>query len=105
MPDPRPTRTKATGQWALGQREPLNANEKFKAEDNGLNVRERVEQIYAREGFGSIAPEGPAGPSALVGPHTPSASPASTAAALPACLPKNSTTSTSCCASAPMAEC
>ena len=57
MPDPRPTRTKATGQWALGQREPLNANEKFKAEDNGLNVRERVEQIYAREGFGSIAPE------------------------------------------------
>ena len=57
MPDPRPTRTKATGQWALGQREPLNANENSRPRDNGLNVRERVEQIYAREGFGSIAPE------------------------------------------------
>ncbi len=54
---PRPTRTKETGQWALGQREPLNPNEKFKAEDNGLNVRERVEQIYAQEGFGSIPPD------------------------------------------------
>ncbi|MEZ5185568.1 MAG: nitrite/sulfite reductase [Candidatus Nanopelagicales bacterium] len=50
----RPTRSKATGQWALGQQEPLNANEVFKAEDNGLNVRERVEQIYSREGFASI---------------------------------------------------
>ncbi len=55
MPTPeRPTRTKATGQWALGQREPLNPNEVFKSEDNGLNVRERVETIYAREGFASI---------------------------------------------------
>ncbi len=57
MPDPRPTRTKATGQWALGERQPLNPNEQFKAEDNGLNVRERVEQIYAHEGFGSIPPD------------------------------------------------
>ncbi|MEZ5158537.1 MAG: nitrite/sulfite reductase [Candidatus Nanopelagicales bacterium] len=57
MPDPRPTRTKATGQWALGERAPLNPNEQFKAEDNGLNVRERVEQIYAHEGFGSIPPD------------------------------------------------
>ncbi len=54
MPNQRPTRTKDTGQWALGQREPLNANERFKADDNGLNVRERVEQVYAREGFSSI---------------------------------------------------
>ena len=58
MPHPtRPTRTKETGQWALGQREALNPNEKFKAEDNGLNVRERVERIYAHEGFGSIPPD------------------------------------------------
>jgi sulfite reductase (ferredoxin) len=34
----------------------LNANEKMKAEDEGLNVRSRVEQIYAREGFTSIDP-------------------------------------------------
>jgi sulfite reductase (ferredoxin) len=45
------------GQWALGQREPLNANEKFKADDNGLNVRERIEKVYAEQGFGSIAPD------------------------------------------------
>jgi sulfite reductase (ferredoxin) len=42
------------GQWALGEHEPLNPNEKFKLEDDALNVRGRVEQIYAREGFDSI---------------------------------------------------
>src|SRR5665647_3527918 len=45
------------GQWALGEREPLNGNEKFKLEDDGLNVRARVEQIYAKEGFDSIPAE------------------------------------------------
>lgn len=55
-----PRRTKPTraprdeGQWALGSREPLNPNEVFKAADGGLNVRARVEQIYARDGFASI---------------------------------------------------
>ncbi len=53
----RPTRTKDTGQWALGQREPLNANEVFKQADDGLNVRERVETIYAKQGFASIPDE------------------------------------------------
>jgi len=33
---------------------PLNANEVMKAEDNGLNVRGPVEQIYAAGGFDSI---------------------------------------------------
>ena len=42
------------GQWALGQTEPLNENEKFKAKDNGLNVRARIEEIYSKQGFGSI---------------------------------------------------
>ena len=42
------------GQWALGELEPLNPNEKFKREDDALNVRARVEQIYAKEGFDSI---------------------------------------------------
>ncbi len=50
----RPTRSKDTGQWALGQREPLNPNEVFKQADDGLNVRERVETIYAKQGFASI---------------------------------------------------
>jgi sulfite reductase (ferredoxin) len=45
------------GQWALGSRTPLNPNEAFKAEDDGLNVRERIETIYSKEGFGSIPAE------------------------------------------------
>ncbi|MCU0298521.1 MAG: nitrite/sulfite reductase, partial [Candidatus Nanopelagicales bacterium] len=53
----RPTRSKETGQWALGQRTPLNENEKFKQEDDGLSARARVEQIYAKEGFASIPAE------------------------------------------------
>lgn len=51
----RPPRTgRSNGQWAVDGREPLNPNEAFKAEDNGLNVRERIETTYAREGFDSI---------------------------------------------------
>jgi sulfite reductase (ferredoxin) len=45
------------GQWALGELEPLNPNEKFKLEDDALNVRARVEQIYSKEGFDSIPEE------------------------------------------------
>lgn len=33
---------------------PLNPNETWKQEDDGLNVRERIETIYARDGFDSI---------------------------------------------------
>ncbi|GAA5167018.1 nitrite/sulfite reductase [Ornithinimicrobium tianjinense] len=54
-PRVRPSRsTRSQGQWAVDGREPLNANEEFKAADNGLNVRERIEQIYSRTGFDSI---------------------------------------------------
>ena len=49
----RPPR--AEGQWAIDGRTPLNANEQFKATDDGLRVRERIETIYSREGFDSIA--------------------------------------------------
>jgi sulfite reductase (ferredoxin) len=45
------------GQWALGEREPLNSNEQLKLEDDALNVRARVEAIYAKEGFDSIPAE------------------------------------------------
>ena len=44
------------GQWALGHHEPLNAAERFKKDDAGLNVRERIESRYALTGFGSIDP-------------------------------------------------
>jgi sulfite reductase (ferredoxin) len=44
------------GQWGLGHREPLNPNERTKKDDNGLNVRARIENIYAHRGFDSIDP-------------------------------------------------
>jgi sulfite reductase (ferredoxin) len=50
----RPAKRRAEGQWALGYREPLNANEQAKKDDNPLNVRRRIEDIYAHQGFDSI---------------------------------------------------
>jgi sulfite reductase (ferredoxin) len=48
---------RSNGQWALGGRgASLNPNEAFKDADDGLNVRARIEQIYARDGFASIDP-------------------------------------------------
>jgi sulfite reductase (ferredoxin) len=52
---PAPSR-RGQGQWALGHREPLNAAERFKKDDDGLNVRERIISRYAHLGFGSIDP-------------------------------------------------
>jgi sulfite reductase (ferredoxin) len=49
-------RSAAEGQWALGYREPLNPAEAAKREDDGLNVRPRIERVYARSGFASIWP-------------------------------------------------
>src|SRR5437868_2851121 len=49
-------RPRGEGQWALGHREPLNPNERTKKDDDGLNVRARIETIYARGGFASIDP-------------------------------------------------
>src|SRR4051812_27157748 len=51
-----PRRKKGEGQWALGYREPLNANEQSKKDDAPLNVRARIENIYAQRGFASIDP-------------------------------------------------
>ncbi|MFC9895253.1 nitrite/sulfite reductase [Nocardia sp. NPDC127579] len=50
----KPVRRKSEGQWALGYREPLNANEQSKKDDNPLNVRARIENIYSKQGFDSI---------------------------------------------------
>ncbi|MGZ4534158.1 MAG: nitrite/sulfite reductase [Nocardioidaceae bacterium] len=50
----RPRQTRGEGQWALGYREPLNANEQSKKDDNPLNVRARIENIYSKRGFASI---------------------------------------------------
>jgi len=50
------TRRRGEGQWALGYREPLNKNEESKRNDDGLNVRQRIIDIYSRYGFDSIDP-------------------------------------------------
>jgi sulfite reductase (ferredoxin) len=51
-----PRRKRGEGQWALGYREPLNKNEENKKFDNGLNVRQRIIDIYSKRGFDSIDP-------------------------------------------------
>src|SRR3712207_9532141 len=53
----RPRKARGEGQWALGHREPLNPNERIKKDDNPLNVRARIENIYAHTGFASIDPQ------------------------------------------------
>jgi sulfite reductase (ferredoxin) len=59
-PDARSQRSRrhgrGDGQWALGYREPLNKNEELKKNDDGLNVRDRIINIYAHRGFDSIDP-------------------------------------------------
>jgi sulfite reductase (ferredoxin) len=50
------TAHRGQGQWALGHLEPLTPNERFKKDDDGLNVRARVENIYSKAGFASIDP-------------------------------------------------
>ncbi|GHJ14610.1 nitrite/sulfite reductase [Micromonospora sp. AKA38] len=52
-----PRRPRGEGQWALGHREPLNPNERIKKDDDPLNVRDRIENIYAHRGFASIDPQ------------------------------------------------
>src|SRR5436305_12007720 len=49
-------RKRGEGQWALGYREPLNKNEENKHNDDGLNVRQRIIDIYSKYGFDSIDP-------------------------------------------------
>ncbi|MGH3877397.1 MAG: nitrite/sulfite reductase [Actinophytocola sp.] len=53
---PTPTKRRGEGQWGLGYREPLNPNERSKKDDNPLNVRDRIENIYAHTGFAGIDP-------------------------------------------------
>jgi sulfite reductase (ferredoxin) len=47
---------KGQGQWALGYREPLNPSERSKRDDDGLNVRQRIIDIYQHTGFAGIDP-------------------------------------------------
>ncbi|MDJ0340718.1 nitrite/sulfite reductase [Streptomyces sp. H10-C2] len=49
-------RHRGEGQWAMGHFTPLNGNEQTKKDDDGLNVRTRIETIYSKRGFDSIDP-------------------------------------------------
>ncbi|QVQ52435.1 nitrite/sulfite reductase [Spiractinospora alimapuensis] len=53
---PRNKPRRGEGQWALGYREPLNKNEENKKNDDGLNVRQRIIDVYSKSGFDSIDP-------------------------------------------------
>ena len=46
--------TRGQGQWALGYREPLNANEQVKKDSDPLTVKDRVLDTYSKGGFDSI---------------------------------------------------
>ncbi|MEV3854816.1 nitrite/sulfite reductase [Streptomyces sp. NPDC050095] len=50
------SRHRGEGQWAVGHFTPLNGNEQFKKDDDGLNVRTRIETVYSKRGFDSIDP-------------------------------------------------
>jgi sulfite reductase (ferredoxin) len=47
-------RHRGEGQWAKGHFTPLTPNEQVKKDDDGLNVRARIENIYSVRGFSSI---------------------------------------------------
>ena len=50
----RSPRPRGQGQWALGYHEPLNGAEQIKKEAEPLDVRERIERVFAAGGFRSI---------------------------------------------------
>lgn len=54
---PAVTQSPGMGQWAFGYKEPLNKSEQIKKDDDGLNVRARIIDIYSKKGFSSIAPD------------------------------------------------
>ncbi len=56
-PARRAPRERNDGQWAKGDRTPLNPSEAWKQREGGLAVRDRIIGTYAREGFESIAGE------------------------------------------------
>jgi sulfite reductase (ferredoxin) len=55
MTTARPAKApRSEGQWALGDREPLNPNEEMKQAGAPLDVRDRILDTYAKDGFDSI---------------------------------------------------
>src|ERR1700739_4794261 len=54
MTTPRPAKPGREGQGEREDREPLNPNEEMKQAGAPLDVRERIENVYAKNGFDSI---------------------------------------------------
>ena len=77
-----------------------NPNERSKKDDDGLNVRARIENIYSHRGFASIDPSRPARPVPLVGPVHPARRGHRRRPHRDASSPRSSTRRTSCCGSA-----
>ena len=53
----KPRAKKPEGQWKIDGTTPLNADEEIKQADDALAVRQRVIDIYSKEGFSSIPAE------------------------------------------------
>lgn len=53
----RPRPKTPEGQWKIDGRSPLNADERIKQDDGGLSAKQRVIDIYSKQGFSSIPPE------------------------------------------------
>lgn len=47
---------RSEGQWALGYHEPLNATERLKRDDDGLNVAARIIDTYSHRGYHAVDP-------------------------------------------------
>lgn len=50
----QPDKTRDEGQWALGNRVPLNDTEQMQRDGAPLNVRGRIENVNAKPGLDSI---------------------------------------------------
>jgi len=53
----KPRANKPEGQWKIDGKEPLNNDEAIKQDDGGLSAKQRVIDIYSKQGFSSIPPE------------------------------------------------
>lgn len=53
----KPRVNKPEGQWKIDGKEPLNNDEAIKQDDGGLSAKQRVIDVYSKQGFSSIPPE------------------------------------------------
>lgn len=54
MTTARPAKVRTRGQWAMGNRRPLKPNEEMTQAEAPLDMRERIENTYAKNDFDSI---------------------------------------------------